>query len=580
MTLSEALKIIQGAPVDAPRVRIRLACGFTPLHLATFLNAHLQKANPGRRVEIFEGLFGDLVGALEAACNEASDGTIAVLEWADLDPRLGYRSAGSWSPAQLGDIVESARAVLQRTANAVVRLGEKGRVVLALPRIPLPPLFFCATWQASPSELELVGAVAQLAAELAKRRGVTVLRTEGFGAESEHASGYDLKSDLLTGFPYTREYAATFAGKLAAALQPPSPKKGLITDLDNTLWDGIVGEIGPEAIAWDLSSHSHFHALYQKMLASFAEAGVLIGIASKNDPNAVKQGLARTDLLVRPEQIFPVEAHWDSKSSSVSRILETWNISADSVVFVDDSPLELAEVSRAHPGMECMLFPKEDLRQGAAFLKRLRDLFGKPQLSEDDAIRIRSIRNNSERRSQMAAGTDPESFLSTLGAVISFNFDGQSDPRVLELVNKTNQFNLNGIRISESDWHRSANASNSIVVALSYEDKFGPLGTIAVLKGTEQDRSLHVDTMVMSCRAFSRRIEHQLLKVLFEETNARRIDFSFIPTAKNGPIQEFLRTLIGKEPSETTTITRERFDSACPRLYHEVKIKRRAVANG
>lgn len=580
MTLSEALRIIQGAPSDAPRFQVRLACGFTPLHLATFLNAHLQKANPARKVEVVEGLFGDLVGTLDASSHETSDGVIAVLEWPDIDPRLGYRSAGSWSPTQLRDIVNSAKAAMERVANAVGRVSEKARVVLALPQLPLPPLFHCATWQTSSGELELITVVSGVAAEIAKHRGVTVLRTAGFGAISGDPSHHDLKSDLLTGFPYTREYAEILAGQLANAFQPPSPKKGLITDLDNTLWDGIVGEIGSESVSWDLASHSHFHALYQKLLASLADAGILIGVASKNDPNVVKQAFARPELLVRPEQIFPVEAHWDSKSSSVSRILETWNIAADSVVFVDDSPLELAEVSRTYPGIECMLFPKEDLRRGAAFLDRLRDLFGKPQLSEDDAIRSQSIRQNAEGRAQMAVGADPESFLNTLGAGISFNFDCQSDPRVLELVNKTNQFNLNGIRISESEWHRSTKASNAIVVALAYEDKFGPLGTIAVLKGTEQDRSLHVDTMVMSCRAFSRRIEHQLLRVLFEETNARRVDFSFIPTPKNGPVQEFLRTLVGKEPSETTSVTREQFDSACPRLYHEVKIKRRAVANG
>jgi FkbH-like protein len=580
MTLSEALKIIQGAPSDAPRLRIRLASGYTPLHLATFLNACLQKANPGRKVEIVEGLFGDLVGTLETACHDDSDGVIAILEWSDLDPRLGYRSAGSWNPTQLGDIVNSARSALGRLSVVVGRASEKTKVVLALPQLPLPPLFHCATWQASSSELELVALLLTAAAEIAKHRGVTVLRTTRIAAGLADASPHDLKSDLLTGFPYTREYAEIFARQLAKALQPPSPKKGLITDLDNTLWDGIVGEIGPEFISWDLSNHTHFHALYQKLLSSLADAGVLIGVASKNDPNVVKRAFARPELLVRPEQIFPVEAHWNSKSSSVSRILETWNIAADSVVFVDDSRLELAEVSKAHPGIACLLFPKEDLRQGAVFLDKLRDLFGKPQLSEDDAIRSQSIRRNAEGRAQVAVGADPESFLSTLGAGISFNFDCQSDPRVLELVNKTNQFNLNGIRISESDWHRSANPSNAIVVSLAYEDKFGPLGTIAVLKGTEQDRSLHIDTLVMSCRAFSRRIEHQLLKVLFEETNARRIDFSFARTVKNGPIQEFLRTLTGEEPSDRTSVTREQFDSVCPRLYHEVKIKRRIAANG
>src|ERR1019366_2865868 len=130
----------------------------------------------------------------------------------------------------------------------------------------------------------------------------------------------------------------------------------------------------------------------------------------------------RDDLLLRPEQVFPVEVHWNAKSGSVSRILETWNIAADSVIFVDDSPMELAEVAAAHPGIECVLFPKNDYAAGSAMLQHLRDACGKERVSSDDALRLESIRHGAAFRGQAAAAATPESFLAQAEAVVTFDF--------------------------------------------------------------------------------------------------------------------------------------------------------------
>src|SRR5208283_1540230 len=137
-----------------------------------------------------------------------------------------------------------------------------------------------------------------------------------------------------------------------------------------------------------LTRHAHLHGLYQKLLASLAESGTLIAVASKNDPAVVQTALERQDLLLRPGQVFPIEVHWNAKSGSVGRILETWNIAADSVIFVDDSPMELAEVAAAHPGIECVLFPKNDYAAGLTMLRHLRDRCGKERVSKDDALRL------------------------------------------------------------------------------------------------------------------------------------------------------------------------------------------------
>ncbi len=527
---------------------VTLACGFTPLHLQTFLAAHLQQALPDRKVVVTPGLFGNLAGTVEEIGDSSIDGIAIVLEWPDLDARLDFRSAGAWESATATDVVATAKSSLDRLTTALAKVRTGVRVAIVLPTLPLPPLFHTPGWLASEYDLLLSNEVLNFATHVVKSGLGAVINPQRLLEASPPSSVFDLKSCLLTGLPYATAHADQVSLQLALALVPPAPKKGIISDLDDTLWSGIVGEIGPENVSWDIAGHSQLHGLYQKLLASLAASGTLVGVASKNDPGVVAQAFARQDLLLRPELVFPVEVHWNAKSGSVSRILDTWNIAADSVIFVDDSPMELAEVAAAHPGIECVLFPKSDHAAALAMLRRLRDLCGKEHVSAEDALRLESIRQASAFREQTSSGGAPEAFLAQAAATLTFDFDCAAKPRVLDLINKTNQFNLNGKRFTDAEWHRLTTRADALVVAISYEDKFGPLGTIGVIGGAVQGKSLSVETWVMSCRAFARRIEHQTLRMLFESSGANEIYFDFLPTAKNGPLQDFLRQSPANDP--------------------------------
>ena len=581
MTITEALRITQSVPRDARPFPVTLACGFTPLHLQTFLAAHLQLALPDRKVTITPGAYGDLAGALEAIGETTqADAVVVAMEWPDLDPRLDYRNAGSWGLSAASDIVASARVMLDRIATALSRIPAGPRTALSLPTLALPPLFHPPGWQASQEELLLRSEVLRFAAEVAQQGRIAVISSQTLDADSHAAARRDLKSDLYNGLPYSIEHADHVAAQLAMAVAPPPPKKGIISDLDDTLWSGIAGEVGPEAVTWDLTSHAQLHGIYQKLLSSLAESGTLIGVASKNDPAVVAKAFERKDLLFRPDQVFPIEVHWNAKSGSVARILEAWNVSADSVIFVDDSPMELAEVAAAHPGIECVLFPRNDYAAALKVFQHLRDRCGKERVSKDDALRLESIRQGAAFREQVTTGATPESFLKDIGAVITFDFAAPGEPRVLELVNKTNQFNLNGERYTQPDWQKLMTQPGAVLAAISYEDKFGPLGTIAAAAGHLEGRKLTLDVWVMSCRAFARRIENQTLKMLFESTGADEMEFRFAVTAKNGPLREFFTTLIGEEPKGEFRLARSQFQAKCPALYHEVREMRRAEAHG
>jgi FkbH-like protein len=568
--LTEALRIRQGAAAIPNRFTVALACGFTPLHLETFLAAHLQNSLPNRQVDIKVGLFGDLTGTLEGISEIGADAVAVAIEWPDLDPRLGYRSLGGWGPAQEIDMVKHAQSTLARMRAAIERAPASLPMAISLPTLPLPPAFHTPGWQASAAALEIQQALACFAAETARRPIHRILNGQYL---ADRPSGFDLKTEILTGFPYTLAHADALGEALARLIQPPAVKKGLITDLDDTLWNGLVGEEGPEGVNWDLTNHGGLHGLYQQVLAGLAAQGTLLAIASKNDPSVVDRALSRPDLLLGKESVFPIEVGWHAKSESVGRILKTWNIGADSVVFVDDSPIELAEVKAAWPEIECRLFPKKDYGAANLLLRELRDLFGKSSVGAEDALRLESIRRSAEVAENAAeSGVSADEFLAQADAVMVVEFDPPADDtRVLELVNKTNQFNLNGLRHTEAEWRRDLENPDAFVVAVSYRDKFGALGKIAVLKGARNNGEVEVSAWVMSCRAFSRRIEHRLLEILFERFETGEIRFQFEATPKNSPLREMFERFLDAPPENGFSLSRERFTERVPALYHKVE---------
>ena len=573
MKLLDALELLkQPIPEPASDRQIFLGCGFTPLHLKTFLAAHLRLCFPKDRVEIGTGLYGDLAGNLERLRPSGGLTVCVVVEWADLDPRLGIRSLGGWRSADIPDIVESARRQSERLSDLIKQLADQAPICVSTPTLPLPPIFTTRGGQAHHYECQLWDIAASLAASISALRRVRLLSSRRLDELSPLARRFDVKAEITSGFPYSLEHASRLAESLAALIQDSPPKKGLITDLDDTLWAGILGEIGVDRVSWDMAGQAHMHGLYQQFLGSLASAGVLLAAASKNDRALVEQALARSDILLSKESLFPLEVHWKPKSESVGRILETWNIGPADVFFIDDSPMEVAEVHAVFPQMECIVFPKGNYQAIWDLLKRLRDCFGKGIVSSEDMIRLRSIRAASTLR-----GSAPErelgagDFLLKAEAVITFCLGTDArDIRAFELINKTNQFNLNGKRLSESDWLSFLQDPAAFVLTASYEDKYGPLGKVAVIMGKTSGRKAYVSTWVMSCRAFSRRIEHQCLKYLFEKLDADEIVFDYNVTPRNGPIHDFFAGLLEGVPGPTLSVRETCFNAKAPALFHRI----------
>jgi FkbH-like protein len=206
---------------------------------------------------------------------------------------------------------------------------------------------------------------------------------------------------------------------------------------------------------------------------------------------------------------------------------------------------ELAEVTNAFPAIQCRRFP-EDPNDVAALLSELADLYGKPFDSAEDTLRLESLRAGAEIEEKLGSESLEEVLAGAEGALAITRLADPPDPRALELVNKTNQFNLNGRRFSAAEWLDYLKAPDHCAWIASYGDCFGPLGKIAVAAGRfNGDGELHLDAWVLSCRAFGRRIEYAMLGALFERHGLKKIRFEAVPTERNGPLREMLNAVTG-----------------------------------
>jgi FkbH-like protein len=185
------------------------------------------------------------------------------------------------------------------------------------------------------------------------------------------------------------------------------------------------------------------------------------------------------------------------------------------------------------------------------------------------------VRQNIDLQAQLGSTADRDAFLQQLDAEISFQFSTDSeDQRAFELVNKTNQFNINGVRCTLAEWRAKLSEPGAFLLTCSYADKFGSLGEIGVVQGTIEDSSVWVRWWVMSCRAFSRRIEFATLRELMEHFDVEEVELDYRPTDRNAPVRELLNAL-GIAVGSTVSIERLHFERACPKLFFKTPTQMR-----
>ena len=333
--------------------------------------------------------------------------------------------------------------------------------------------------------------------------------------------------------------------------------KCLILDLDNTLWGGVIGDDGIEGIqlGHGLGIGRAFTDL-QLWAKKLQQRGIILCIVSKNDEAVAKQPfLNHPDMVLRLDDIAVFIANWQTKVDNIRAIQQVLNIGFDSMVFLDDNPFERAIVREHIPGITVPELP-EDPAEYLEYLYSL-NLFETASASEVDNKRTRQYQQEAQRMQLKSTFANEHEFLESLGMQATVEpFNTFNTPRVAQLTQRSNQFNLRTVRYSEDDIKQLAQAPEVIDMAFSLKDRFGDHGLIAVVVMRPIDaESLLVDTWLMSCRVLKRGMECFTLNQMVEAARSRgykRIVGEYLPTPKNGMVANHYPEL-GFQPLEADT---------------------------
>jgi FkbH-like protein len=340
--------------------------------------------------------------------------------------------------------------------------------------------------------------------------------------------------------------------------------KCLVLDLDNTLWGGVIGEDGLDGIVLGGSPAGEAFVAFQKYVRSLSQRGILLAVCSKNnDADARRPFREHPEMILREKDIAVFVANWEPKDQNIRHIANTINIGLDSLAFVDDNPAERARIRQLLPEVEVIEMPADP----ALFIAAVDEagLWAALGITEEDQQRTGSIQANIERQELAAGGASVDEYLIGLGMEVEIApFDEANLPRIVQLINKTNQFNLTTRRTTEAEIRKVMATPDWYTQALRVRDRFGDSGLTGILMACRQGRCSHVHTWLMSCRVMGRRLEEMMHAAL--DRYARRQGFEaitgeYIPTAKNSVVAD-LYDRLGFTPEPAIA------ESGAGRRYH------------
>ena len=337
-----------------------------------------------------------------------------------------------------------------------------------------------------------------------------------------------------------------------------SMKKCLILDLDNTLWGGVVGDDGWEGLQLGHGlGIGKAYTEFQMWVKKLRQRGIIICVCSKNDEDKAREPFEKhPDMVLRMDDIAVFMANWETKVDNIRAIQKVLNIGFDSMVFVDDNPFERAMVRENIVGIEVPEMP-EDPAEWLEYMYGL-NLFETASYSGADAERTRQYQAEARRVTLAKTFGSEADFLRSLdmkGTVSEFT--AFNTPRVAQLSQRSNQFNLRTVRYTEADVAAMAADNQVVCMALTLEDRFGDNGMVAVVVMKPVDaESLFVETWLMSCRVLKRGMEDFTLNAMVaaaKERGYKRIVGEYLPTAKNGMVADHYRKLGFTEVNGSTT---------------------------
>lgn len=388
-----------------------------------------------------------------------------------------------------------------------------------------------------------------LLAEAAREAGnVRLIDLEPIRAHMGYDAFHDPKLYAIAKMPISTQALPAVASRVVDAILARKGRfhKCAIVDLDNTLWGGVIGDDGLEGIQIGELGQGHAFTEFQTWLKELKNRGVMLAVCSKNDEaNAKEPFLRHPEMVLKLDDFSAFVANWEDKASNIRRIQKELNIGLDSMVFFDDNPFERNLVRTMLPEVEVPELP-EDPAEYTAFA-RMQNLFDTNSYSDED--RVRTERYLAEKsRTELSAGIDNyDDYLKALGMkAVCAPFDAFHIPRIAQLTQRSNQFNLRTARYSEQEIEEIAANPRYITRYYTLRDRFGEHGLIAVVILEKRENELFVNEWLMSCRVLKRGMEQFIADSILRaarEAGVARVVGEYIPTPKNAMVKDLYASM-------------------------------------
>ncbi len=360
---------------------------------------------------------------------------------------------------------------------------------------------------------------------------------------------FDEKMYLQGDFTYSLNFLPTYAKNICDIINANTGvfKKCLIVDLDNTLWGGIIGDDGINGIQIGELGIGKAFTEFQLWIKELKNRGIILAVCSKNTESVAKEPFEQnSDMVLKYDDFAMFVANWETKVDNINFIQQTLNIGMDSIVFLDDNPFEREMVKSAIKEITVPELP-EDPAEYLSYLRTL-NLFETPSVLDEDIDRTKQYQEESKRIVFQKSFQNEKQFLKSLNMVAELKaIDEFTCPRVAQLTQRSNQFNVRTIRYSEKEINEIIKSNEYKSFTFSLKDKFGDHGLIGIIILQKQNKqNLFIDTLIMSCRVLKRTMEHFMLNTIVhyaKQENFEKIIGEYLPTKKNKLVENLYAEL-------------------------------------
>lgn len=391
---------------------------------------------------------------------------------------------------------------------------------------------------------ELNGLIAALAEEDGNRYLIDILSLQ---SEYGRKNMFDERLYYLSKTVFRMDFLPVVAKEIVSVMEVLNGKirKCLVTDLDNTLWGGVIGDDGIEGIQVGNIGIGPAYSDLQTWIKELSERGVAVAVCSKNNDNTAREPFIKLkEMVLHLEDISVFLANWDDKVSNIKKIRQILNIGFDSMVFVDDNVFERDLVRQMLPDVTVPDLPADPTRYLSALQEM--SLFETVTVSKEDRNRTRLYQEEARRNELRAEISDMDDYLRNLRMQAEVSpFSHFSAPRIAQLSQRSNQFNLRTRRYTEQDIENMiADPKRYLTMAVDLKDRFGEYGIISVvILSRIDDDTLFLDTMLMSCRVLKRTVEEFIFNRIVAECRkigVGKILAEYLPTPKNVMVRDLL----------------------------------------